>query len=655
MRRTHNSECAILLLLLVTAALYAHALDFGFIWDDPVWFGRVVDTPARTLISPMPDYQFYRPGTMLYNRLFLRSDETFTASLLHAAQIGWHLLNIALVYALSRRLGAGGSIALAISGLVAWHPFSYQAVAWAAPQQPMAAALQNGAWLAYIEARRQRARYGLAAGVSIVLFSAALSAQESTVVMAVLPLLIEWVMHRRTIGKRHRWLVLVYLLIAAGFGLLWLQIPRQSSYTALTLDGSVGLYLVQGFIFPLIGRPTGYEPGQTTAPVMLLALTGLVLGGLLIAAWHAGRGRQALFGLIWALLGIAPSAVGLRYSYVHLASRLFYYSSAGVALLWACALLPRSETGFSPRGLGSFRHLWRAGGTVLLALILLQSYLLLTNSRRMYTVGVAHLDELIQTVRTLDRADETHLLFVNFPDRYAPRRPPYPLGYWGVTLAPISVDLGAFPAIAVGRHPQTTSCSVPPLDFDARDTGPYQIDMRGEITPPNQLYHLARQVDTVYLSRYSPNGTFVLEWAGAVTTTPSTPSCQLARFGQTICLQQAQMNRQPGHLSLTLTWLSLSLAQPHDTIFAHVGTAYQPPIAQSDGDACLGLLPLNIWQPGDTIREQRIILLPEEIDPAQYEIRIGVYNRETGERLPAMTSEGKALPNDVVVIGHLPR
>jgi len=193
------------------------------------------------------------------------------------------------------------------------------------------------------------------------------------------------------------------------------------------------------------------------------------------------------------------------------------------------------------------------------------------------------------------------------------------------------------------------------LDFDARDTGPYQIDMRGEITPPNQLYHLARQVDTVYLSRYSPNGTFVLEWAGAVTTTPSTPSCQLARFGQTICLQQAQMNRQPGHLSLTLTWLSLSLAQPHDTIFAHVGTAYQPPIAQSDGDACLGLLPLNIWQPGDTIREQRIILLPEEIDPAQYEIRIGVYNRETGERLPAMTSEGKALPNDVVVIGHLPR
>jgi hypothetical protein len=195
---------------------------------------------------------------------------------------------------------------------------------------------------------------------------------------------------------------------------------------------------------------------------------------------------------------------------------------------------------------------------------------------------------------------------------------------------------------------------MPSIDFDAREAGPYQIDMRGEITSPDELYQLAHQVDSVYLSRYSPDGTFALEWAGAVTTTPSTPSCQLARFGQAICLQESQIDRQPGRLSLTLTWHSLAPAQPHDAIFAHVGTADQPPIAQSDDDACLGLLPMSAWLPGDIIREQRIISLPDSVEPGQYEIRIGVYNRASGARLTAASPDGQPLQDNVVVVGHFP-
>jgi hypothetical protein len=653
MRTIHCSRLAVLLLLLITAWLYAHTLGFGFMWDDPIWFGRVVGQPITTLISPMPDYQFYRPATMLYNRLFLRPDGAFTASMLHAAQIGWHLLNAALVYALSRRLGIGRGAALAVGGLAAWHPFSYQAVAWAAPQQPMVAALQNGAWLAYVEARRRRAGRGLAIGISILLFLTALLAQESTVALAILPLLVEIVWHRRTSSEEARdagrWLALAYPLVAAAFGLLWLQVPRETGYTTLAFDGSVAMYFLQGFIFPLLGRPAGYDPAQTVAPGVLLALVGLALGGLFVAARRAGRGRQALFGLVWASLGVAPSIVGLRYSYVHLASRLFYYSSPGVALLWACALLPESKTRFLGKNLVS--GVWRIGGAVLLILIALQSCLLLNGFQRMYAVGAVHLDELIQATQS---AGEKRLLFVNFPDRYTPKRPPYPLGYWGVTLAPVAVDLGAFPAISTGVHPGTISRQMPAVDFDAREASPYQIDMRGAITPPDELYQLAHQVDAVYLSHYLPDGAFALQWAGDVASTPPTPSCALANFGQTLCLQQAQVNLQPGQLSLTLTWLSLAAAQPHDAIFAHVGTAYQPPIAQDDGDAWLGALPLANWQPGDTIHEQRIIRLPENIASGQCEIRIGVYNRITGQRLPATTPKGERLPDDIVTIGYLP-
>jgi hypothetical protein len=607
----------------------------------------------------MPDYHFYRPALVLYNRLFLGPDDTLAVPLLHAAQIGFHLLNVALAYALSRRLGLGGWTPVAVAGLVAWYPFSYQAVAWAAPAQPMAAALQTGAFLAYLEARRKQAGHRLAAGLSLLLFLVALAVQEGAAALAILPLLAEWVVRRRNSSGTGWWLALAYPLIAAGFGLLWLLLPRQTGYTRLAFETPVVSYLLQGFIFPLLGRPGGYGPDQTLAPWALLALAVLTLGGLLVTARRAGRGRQAMFGLAWALLGIAPTVAGLRYSYVRLASRLLYYSGPGVALMWACALLPESETRFFPKNLVSFPRLRRTAGAVLLCLIALQSSLLLAGFQRLYAAGTAHLAEL-NHVAQAGEDREARLIFVNFPDRYAPKRPPYPFGYWGVTLAPVSVELGAFPAATTGQHPETVSRSLPWIDAEDRETGPYQIDMRGVITPPDELYQLAQQVDGIYLSRHHADGTFALQWAGAVTPGPPAPSldpasvCRLAVFGETLCLQAAQVDLRSGQLALTLTWLSLSPAQPHDTIFAHLGLVDQPPIAQADGDAWLGMLPLAIWQPGDTIREQRFLPFTEETLPERHSLMIGVYNRVTGERLPATTPEGEPLLDNAVVIGHLP-
>ena len=93
MRRTHAPTLAMLSLILITAWLYAPALGFGFIWDDPLWYGRVIDRSLAELVRPMPDYHFYRPVLVLYNRLFLRPDgATLVAPLLHAGQMWWHLL-----------------------------------------------------------------------------------------------------------------------------------------------------------------------------------------------------------------------------------------------------------------------------------------------------------------------------------------------------------------------------------------------------------------------------------------------------------------------------------------------------------------------------------------------------------------------------------
>ncbi len=632
--------------LLITIWFYAPALRFGFMWDDPTWYGRVMGKSFGELLKPMPDYQFYRPGVALYNRLFMRQDHTFSAPVMHAAQIAWHLLNIALVYALCRQIGAGGGIAVAVAGIVACYPFSHQVVAWVAPQQAMVATLQNGAWLAYLAARCREKMGWLTALLSLTLFVAALVIQEITAALALVPLLIELPGLRKV---RADSLVsrfgpaLMYPAIAMAFVLVWRMLPRPPGYPDWGFRPQVIGYLLQGLVFPLAGRVRGYAPGQMPSLPLIIMLASLTLAGLLVTAWRAGRLRLALFGLIWALLGGGPSAVGLRYEYVNTAPRLLYYSAPGIVLLWACALLPPS-TG------ARARHLWRTGGAIALGLIILQSVLLLTGFQRMYAAGAAHMAEFIQVAKNGER-----LLFVNFPDQFASKRPPYPLGYWGMLLAPGSVDLSEFSALVTGERPITFSRRMPWVDGGLRDAGPYQVDMRGELVPADQLYQLAHQVDRVYLSRYRTDGTFALQWAGAVVSpTLAAQPCRLAVFSQTLCLQDAQVQPQSGRLSIMLTWTSLAGAQPNDTILTHLGQVGQPPLAQADGDPWLGILPLTLLQPGDTIRDHRIILLPGTLPPGEYEIRVGIYNRVTGERMPAMTPQGEPLPDNAVTVGLLP-
>jgi hypothetical protein len=292
-------------------------------------------------------------------------------------------------------------------------------------------------------------------------------------------------------------------------------------------------------------------------------------------------------------------------------------------------------------------------GLALLAFMAAQSIRLLLDFQAMYAVGTSHLAELAAVTA---KSGAGRQLFVNYPDRYAPKRPPYPLGYWGMTLAPVVADLGAFPALVTGRHPDTQSYSLPWIDVEARDAGPYQIDLRGVITPAEALYQLAGRADGVYLSRYTLDGRFALLWAGtrAPAAGKQAEGCEMAVWAETACLQAAAVTPQPEGVVLRLTWLSLAAAEANDTIFVHLSQPGRPPIAQADGDAWLGMLPLSAWQPSDLIQEQRVIPLPEPLAPGEYVLRVGLYNRETGERLPGRTPTGEPLPNDAFTAGQLP-
>ena len=517
--RRMSSLLAMCLLIGAATAVFMPTLDAGFMWDDPVWFGRVVSKSWWQTLQPIPAFQFYRPATMLYIWLFQRPGGVFAIEMLHGAQIGWHSLNIALTFVVARRLGLSRWGSVAAAALFAFNPLSYQAVAWAAPQQPMASAFQTSAWLLYFMARpplHNHAqsprpvfyRRAMLSG-SLIAFVTALMIQESSASVAFVPLLYECWRRKRTRAAVRRaspgkdwWPALLYVAAAAVYGLLWLQVPRRTGITTLSLAPKVGYYLLQGIVYPVWGRPSGYNGSDEIQSFIFLGVTTVVIGGLLgLAAWRK-RGWSALVALIWAGLSLTPAFIGLNYSYVSLASRLFYISAMGVALLWTTALWPAGD-----RAAPAWR---RIAGPVLLLLIVGQSARLLADQARLYRDGTDHLR---QAVAVMTQQDGRYL-FINFPDRYQEKRPPYPFGYWGITLAPVVVDLADFPPIIAGAEAQSSSRSLPWLDAEAREAGPYDVDMRGIVVQSGQLAQLAADGTAVYVSRHLADGRFRLQKAG---------------------------------------------------------------------------------------------------------------------------------------------
>jgi hypothetical protein len=644
-RRKWGPYLILLVILAGTAVFYAPSIHFGAIWDDPVWYGHAVGKTWLQTLPPITDFQFYRPLTMLYVWLFSRPDGSFALVWQHWLQIGFHLLNVILAFAIASRLGLSRWAGVAVSLLLAFYPFAYQAVAWAAPQQPIVGLWQSAAWLAYLAARplpgletrewKLGRKGSLGIGVSLLFFLLALLMQESSVAVALLPLLYEFLLRQkvtswpsflralRSPGNKGWGAALAYAALAGIYGLIWLAVPRQAGITQLALEPETVVYLLQGLVYPLLGRPLGY---QSPLPVgQFWVITAVTLTALLsLAVWHK-RGRLALLALIWLVLSQAPAFVGLRFSYVGGASRLLYAAVLPIGLLWAAALWP------SPRWPSS-RWQWRTAwpGPFLILLIVGQSVWLMTGMARDFERGTSHLNEAISTMAQPSRGLEGNgrFLFINFPDRYKPKQPPYPFGYWGLTLAPVVVDLADFVPLVAGKTAVSTSYSMPWLDLAEREAGPYQIDMRGVIIQPGELVQLADGA-AIYVSRYGVDGSFQLQQVGALGQAVRPAGC-LVQFEESICLHAVNYAVGEVEIEVMLAWSTERPLLPNQTIFMHLGQPGQPPLVQADGDTWRGLLPLSDWPTGRLVMEYRTLpRLPSE----GLALQIGVYNRETGQRL----------------------
>ena len=106
-------------------------------------------------------------------------------------------------------------------------------------------------------------------------------------------------------------------------------------------------------------------------------------------------------------------------------------------------------------------------------------------------------------------------------------------------------------------------------------------------------------------------------------------------------LQGYDLFSQPGVPSLRLFWETGDGIRSDWITYIHMHDEHGERVAQFDGPAIAGLQPTSQWRAKALYIDRRELPLPAELVPGKYLLRIGLYDRSSGERL-ALQSENES-------------
>ncbi|NJN94594.1 MAG: glycoside hydrolase family 5 protein [Anaerolineales bacterium] len=116
-------------------------------------------------------------------------------------------------------------------------------------------------------------------------------------------------------------------------------------------------------------------------------------------------------------------------------------------------------------------------------------------------------------------------------------------------------------------------------------------------------------------------------------------------------LQQDALTSQDT-IDLTLYWHSLQEVTNDYTIFIHLTDANGMILAQEDSSPTQGKFPTSRWSPGQLIEDEHHTLTTKNLPAGKYNLRIGLYNSTTGERLLVQNENG-SVPDSSFLLAQL--
>jgi len=102
------------------------------------------------------------------------------------------------------------------------------------------------------------------------------------------------------------------------------------------------------------------------------------------------------------------------------------------------------------------------------------------------------------------------------------------------------------------------------------------------------------------------------------------------------------------HVSLTLYWQAEDKTAEPVTAFVHLIDESGSILAQID--RWPAGLPSNTWARGQVIVDEYELPIPVSVQPGKYRLAVGLYDANTGSRLPAQDAEGRRILDDRVIL-----
>lgn len=617
-----------LLVFAIGLAAYAPTLTLNFFWEDPADVGNVEGYSYTQLLFAPNSSSYYRPLTSVVMKLLRGNGPGFVALPYHILNLAAHLTAALLLYGVAWHWFGNRAAAFSAALFFVTYPPSLEAVTRVSSPHPLFVTATLAAMWLYSIGRERDRRWPVIA--ALVLACVAVLLNENGVLLPLFVLTLETFLLLDGRVRKFSSAAFAFLIPSALFVAIWFNIPKLGEPPQFGLQWIGALYLSQALAFPfarLVSQTGGWGLPPDWQAGVALAITVILFA---VCYWKNGWRRLAV-ALVW--WGIASSLIWIArpMEYLAVSPRVMYFPSFAAALAWG---------GLAAGGGSGKWSVRRALGGVVVILIAAQSWITLNHSVALYRAGSHLMDQIVDVGKNGGRQ-----LFVNVPDRFEYRQPLYPLGYWGMLLAPVSQDLSDFVRFTSGVRMDTKSVSDFPLMAAMVEASPYRVNTRGvDAHASDLLYDSILWADETYRTDYSPDGAMSLKPVGDVRDSRTTARL-IGRFGETAELLSAAAAWDGRAIQLTLTWASLESARPTDTIFVHLFNADGELVGQGDGDSLNGLLPPSAWRPGHEIEDRRTMVTDGDLIPGEYRITAGFYDRASGARYPAFDASGAPMPD----------
>jgi hypothetical protein len=73
-------------------------------------------------------------------------------------------------------------------------------------------------------------------------------------------------------------------------------------------------------------------------------------------------------------------------------------------------------------------------------------------------------------------------------------------------------------------------------------------------------------------------------------------------------------------------------------------------VAQADSIPADGLAPTTSWLPGEIVADGHVLVAP---GPGRYRLLVGLYDPDSGERLPVLDEAGRPIPESAIPVSDV--